>query len=146
MEDLIKKHSDKIRFLLVGGTNTAIDIVILFSLVNFVSLSIFISNIISTSVALSFSFYANKTFTFKDDNKNLKTKMVTFLAITLFGLWVLQPIIITIAKSIFDPILANTNIILLIGKFAATCVTLVWNYLMYRKFVFKKPNIGQELI
>ncbi len=117
MEDLIKKHSDKIRFLLVGGTNTAIDM----------------------------SFYANKTFTFKDNNKNLKTKMVTFLAITLFGLWVVQPVIITIAKSIFDPILTDTNIILLIGKFAATCVTLVWNYLMYRKFVFVKTK-NQELI
>ena len=145
MDQLIKKHADKIRFLVVGGTNTAIDMIILFSLVNFTGLSVFISNIISTSVALSFSFYANKTFTFKDDNKNLKTKMVTFLAITLFGLWVLQPIIIAITKSILGSLISDVNTILLVGKLAATCVTLVWNYIMYRKFVFIKTK-NQELI
>ena len=140
MEELLKKHSDKIRFVIVGGVNTAIDMAILFSLVNIVGLSIFFSNIISTSVALCFSFYANKTFTFKDNNQNLKTKIIVFLSITLFGLWVMQPIIIAITKSIFGHLSVADNVILMIGKLAATCVTLVWNYLMYRKFVFKKDQ------
>lgn len=138
MQELIKKHADKIRFALVGGINTAIDFVVLFGLVNFAGLSIILSNIISTSVALSFSFYANKTFTFKDKGSSTKTKMLLFLGITLFGLWILQPIIIMITKSIFGQFVADNNIILLIGKLIATCATLVWNYFMYREFVFKK--------
>ena len=137
MENLIKKHADKIRFILVGGTNTVIDFVILFSLFNLVGLPVFYSNVISTSVALTFSFFANKTFTFKDGGGITKKKMATFLFITLVGLWLIQPVIILVVRSIFGTIITNDNILLLTGKLIATCVTLVWNYILYRKFVFK---------
>jgi putative flippase GtrA len=137
MDQLIKKHADKIRFLIVGGTNTAIDFIILFSLVNLLNIPVFFSNIISTTVALCFSFYANKTFTFKDKDTNVKAKAASFVAITIFGLWILQPIIIVIVKSVFGHIITDNNLTLIAGKILATCVTLVWNYLMYRRFVFK---------
>lgn len=137
MDQLIKKHADKIRFVIVGGINTAIDFIILFSLFNLLGLPWFFSNIISTSVALCFSFYANKTFTFRHTGKNTKNKIIIFLAITLFGIWGLQTIIIALVKSTLGPFIVNDNIILAIGKIAATCVTLVWNYMMYRRFVFK---------
>jgi len=138
IKNLIKKHSDKIRFILVGGTNTVIDFVILFGLVNLIAMPDYYANIISTSVALSFSFFANKTFTFKDGSKITKTKMATFLIITLIGLWIIQPIIIAAVKLVIGNAIVDANIILLIGKLIATCVTLVWNYLLYRKFVFAK--------
>jgi len=138
MEDLIKKHADKIRFVLVGGTNTAIDFIILFSLFNLIGLPVFYSNVISTSVALTFSFFANKTFTFKDGGGITKKKMATFLIITLTGLWLIQPLIILGIRSAFGTMIADDNVLLLVGKLLATCVTLVWNYILYRKFVFKK--------
>jgi len=137
MDELIKKHADKIRFVLVGGTNTAIDLTILFSLFNLIGLPFFYSNVISTSVALTFSFFVNKRFTFQDGHRITKTKMATFLGITLVGLWLIQPVIILIIRGIFGQIITDDNILLLIGKVLATCVTLVWNYLLYRKFVFK---------
>ncbi|MEI6237810.1 MAG: GtrA family protein [Candidatus Saccharibacteria bacterium] len=145
MDQLIKKHADKIRFLAVGGINTAIDFIVLFSLFNLLGWPVFFSNIISTTVALVFSFYANKTFTFNDKSTNIKAKAASFVAITIFGLWILQPIIIAITKSILGEFVLNDNIILAIGKIAATCVTLVWNYLMYRRFVFKsEPEIKKQ--
>ena len=140
MDNLIKKHADKIRFVLVGGTNTLIDMVILFSLFNLAGLPVFYANIISTSIALTFSFFANKTFTFKDGNKITKTKMATFLAITLFGLWIIQPIIIAIVRAAIGQVITDGNMLLFIGKILATCVTMAWNYLLYRKFVFKTKN------
>lgn len=136
LKKLIKNHSDKIRFVLVGGTNTAIDFGILFGLTNFASLSIFYSNIISTSIALTFSFFANKKFTFKDNSPKTKTQLFRFLAITLFGLWVMQPIIIAITDVIFFQSVGKNNTMLLAGKLLASCFTLFWNYFMYKKFVF----------
>lgn len=145
MDQLIKKyvskHADKIRFIIVGGINTVIDFVVLFSLFNLLGWPIFFSNIISTTVALVFSFYANKTFTFNDKSTNIKAKAASFLAITIFGLWILQPIIIAIIKSSLGGFMFNDNIILAIGKLAATCVTLVWNYIMYSRFVFKSEPV-----
>ena len=140
MEKLLKKHADKLRFAVVGGTNTLIDIGILFSLVNFLKFPIIYSNIISTSVALAFSFFANKKFTFKNQGQNTKIQIITFLAITLTGLWIIQPIIIILVGALLFYFQLDNNILLLIGKLLATCVTLVWNYLLYRRFVFKQQS------
>lgn len=136
LQVLIKNNSDKIRFVAVGGTNTVIDFSILFTLTNLLTVPVFWANIISTSVALTFSFFANKKFTFKD-NANNKAQMPVFLVITLLGLWVIQPIIIALVDAGFSRTGLDNNIILLIGKLMATCVTLVWNYVLYKKFVFK---------
>ncbi len=133
---LIKKQADKIRFVLVGSANTTIDFSILFILVNLTKLPIFYSNVVSTSVALSFSFIANKRFTFKDKNPDTRKQLIRFLAITLTGLWLVQPIIIGLVGASFHYSKLDENIILLVGKLSASCFTLVWNYVMYKKFVF----------
>lgn len=139
MKEQLKKHADKLRFAIIGGLNTAIDFVVLFVLVA-LGLPTIASNILSTSTALVFSFFANKTFTFKDGNKSTKKQFGVFLVITLFGLWILQPIVIEGTRLIIDSWFSNSYIVLFIGKILATCVTLVWNYVMYKKFVFKKES------
>lgn len=133
MGRLIKKHADKFRFGIVGVANTAIDFGILFSLVA-LGLPAIVSNFISTSVALVFSFFANKKFTFRHSNKTSARHFATFLVITLFGLWVIQPIIILGVQSFVHGF--SKSLILFIGKLLATIASLIWNYLMYRKFVF----------
>ena len=119
------KNRQKIRFLLVGGTNTAIDFGLLFVLNSF-GLPRVSSNTISTGVAFIFSFFANRNFTFSANSGNIKKQMTLFIIVTLFGLWVIQPIIISLISN------------LLVGKIIATAVTLVWNYLFYSRLVFKK--------
>ncbi len=119
------KNRQKIRFLLVGGTNTAIDFGLLFILNSF-GLPRVSSNTISTGVAFIFSFFANRNFTFSANSGNIKKQMTLFIIVTLFGLWVIQPIIISLISN------------LLVVKIIATAVTLVWNYLFYSRLVFKK--------
>ena len=119
------KNRQKIRFLLVGGTNTAIDFGLLFILNSF-GLPRVSSNTISTGVAFIFSFFANRNFTFSANSGDIKKQMTLFIIVTLFGLWVIQPIIISLISN------------LLVGKIIATAVTLVWNYLFYSRLVFKK--------
>ena len=136
MQKLIKKHAEKIRFGLVGVVNTGIDFIILFVLVA-LGLPTIASNFASTSVALVFSFFANKKFTFKHEGKNTNQQIILFFVITLFGLWVIQPVIIEGVKFIIGSWFTNKYFILLIGKLFATVASLIWNYLLYRKFVFK---------
>jgi len=136
VQKLIKKHAEKIRFGIVGIVNTAIDVAILFTLRIF-GLPAIPSNIISTSVALVFSFFANKTFTFKGKDKISSKQIIYFLIITLFGLWVIQSVIIEGTNLLLGSWFTNKYFVLLIGKLFATGASLVWNYLLYRKFVFK---------
>ena len=138
MRKILKKHAEKLRFAIVGGVNTTIDFAILFILVA-LGIPAIVSNFISTSLALIFSFYANKNFTFKNETTN-KTQFIYFLAITLFGLWVIQPVIIEGIKMSLSATLLNNYIVLFVGKITATIVTLIWNYLLYKRFVFKKNN------
>lgn len=133
MKALLKKHASKLRFGLVGATSTAIDFGLLFVGTN-LGFNRFASNYVSTSVAFVFSFFANRSFTFKS-KKDAKKQIIPFLVVTLFGLWVIQPIVIWLVSLPLSHL--SDNITLFIAKLAATGVTLVWNYIFYAKFVFK---------
>ena len=137
MQNLLKKHDKKLRFGLVGGANTAIDFGILFGLV-FFGVDKLAANFVSTGVAFVFSFFVNKSFTFKSTSGNTKKQFVLFLIITLFGLWVIQPVIISGTTWVLDETGLSSGLVLLIGKLIATVATLIWNYVLYSRFVFRK--------
>lgn len=131
------------RFVAVGASSTAIDFVILFVLQH-LGLPIIAANIISTSVAFCFSFYANKRFTFKTSGTNVKREMILFVIVTLTGMWVLQNIVISLSMPIFLKF-ASHEAALLFAKLFATMFSMVWNYVLYRNVVFKhSPTVKKE--
>lgn len=139
MATILEKHGDKIRFAVVGGFNTALDFVLLFL---FVSLGFdkIIANYFSTSISLIFSFFANKSFTFKNKSSNAKKQFGLFLLVTLAGLWVLQPIIIWVVTTLLEQYITNESALLFVAKLIATVGSLIWNYLLYSRLVFKKEE------
>jgi len=139
MQPLLKKHAEKVRYGFVGLFNTLLDFGILFILVH-LGLDKIPSNYISTFVAFIFSFFINKSFTFKSKSGNIKKQFTLFFIVTLFGLWVLQPLVITSVTALINPLHLNTSLVLLIAKIIATGVSLVWNYFFYSRYVFKKEQ------
>jgi putative flippase GtrA len=139
LQNLLKKHAEKLRFALVGGANTAIDFGILFALV-FLGVDKLVANFFSTGIAFIFSFFVNRSFTFKSTGGNTKKQFGIFLVITMFGLWVIQPAIIAFVAWLLASSNLSKPIILLAGKLLATVVTLIWNYILYSKFVFIKED------
>ena len=98
------------------------------------------ANTVSTGVAFIFSFFANKKFTFKSTNKNIKYEIISFILVTLFGLWVLQNCVIWLIAPLIKSFIANERAALFAAKLCATAVSLTWNYLAYAKIVFKKEE------
>lgn len=143
MKEFVKQHAEKFRFALVGGFNTALDFGILFLFVALGGDKI-IGNYLSTTVAFVFSFFANKTFTFKAKTGNAKREFIAFTIVTLFGLWVLQPVVILGVSAGLSPLALSEPVLLLIAKLVATVVSLIWNYIMYSRIVFKKVADGQN--
>ena len=142
MKNLLKKlkNSQEFWFVVVGGLNTILDFVILFSLTAF-NVPIIIANIFSTGITFANSFSLNKKITFKSISKNKKElvrEITLFIIITLFGLWAIQNFIIFILSPIFENIFKNNKIALLISKLIATIFSLIWNFILYKKVVFKK--------
>ena len=144
MQEIAKKHADKLRFTIVGSINTVIDFSILFTLTTLFNVPKELANFISTFVAFLFSFFANKKYTFKSTSKNLKRQFLLFTAVTLFGLWVIQTIIITAITPVFTNLGINKPAALLISKLIATAASLVWNYTLYSRVVFKKPKNSSD--
>lgn len=135
----LKMHAEKIRFAIVGGANTALDFLLLFIFVA-LGLNSIAANYLSTGIAFIFSFFVNKSFTFKSKGGNVKKQFALFLLVTIFGLWVIQPIVIlgvTAAVASFD---WNESVVLFIAKLIATVASLIWNYLFYSRLVFKKAG------
>ena len=125
------------RFAIVGTINTAIDFGLLF-LLTFLGLPKIAANTVSTGSAFVFSFFANQKYTFKSTNKNIKYEIISFIIITLFGLWVLQNGIIWLITPLIKNIVSQEQLALFATKLLATTVSLVWNYCLYDKVVFKK--------
>lgn len=135
--ELAKKHAEKIRFAVVGVANTAVDFIILFVLVA-LGLDKIPANFISTGIAFVFSFFVNKSFTFKSKGGNVKKQFAIFLIVTMIGLWVLQPLIITGVSAVLAGTHWSDPVILFIAKVIATVGSMIWNYLFYSRLVFKK--------
>jgi putative flippase GtrA len=155
-----KKQSEKEvtrvgKFAGVGVINTVIDFTILNVLSSsYVGLSLITANIVSTTVAMVFSFFANKKVVFKQEKGNPLMQAVLFFAVTGFGLWVLQSgIIYLLTGPLVAPLKLAYAIVKAIGlgnlfseafvikngaKVFATIVSLTWNYIAYKKVVFKK--------
>ena len=144
MQEIAKKHADKLRFAIVGSVNTALDFSILFILTMLFNIPKELANFISTSVSFLFSFFANKKYTFKSTSKNLKKQFLLFTVVTLFGLWVIQTIIIAAIKPVFTNLGINKPAALLISKLIATAASLIWNYTLYSRVVFKKPKNSSD--
>ena len=144
MQEIAKKHADKLRFTIIGSINTVIDFSILFTLTTLFNIPKELANFISTFVAFLFSFFANKKYTFKSTSKNLKKQFLLFTIVTLFGLWVIQTIIITAITPVFTNLGVNKPAALLISKLIATAASLIWNYTLYSRVVFKKSKNSSD--
>ncbi len=163
-----KKNSEAARvgrFGLVGILNTAVDFVILNILVRTILprsevfftafgreiTGLMIAGAISGTVAMINSFIFNQRFTFKT-KKVGQREIVLFFVITTFGLYAIRPIVLKFFSQVWtwpaqfaysvgqflhlpmDEAFYSDNVALA----GAIAVVLVYNYLSYKKFVFKK--------
>ena len=141
MQELIKKHETKLRFGLIGGLNTLLDFGLLFVFSSILGVPKLFANILSTSVAFVFSFFANKKYTFKSSGKeNIVREMALFTVVTLFGLCVIQGLIIHFLTPVIINLGTTEELALLASKLIATVASLIWNYLLYSRVVFKHKN------
>ena len=129
----------KLRFSLVSSLATAIDFSILLTLTSF-GLPLIAANLISTSISFVFSFFGSKKFAFKTPDHHLSREAVQFVIITLFGIWVIQPLIIWPAEGLLATVGVRGVMIVVLAKLIASLATFFWNYLWYTRLVFSKKN------
>ncbi len=142
------------KFGAVGVINTVIDFAIYNLLTSKTALTLIQSNIISTTVAMTFSFFANRSVVFRSRQSNPLKQALIFFIVTAFGLYVLQNGVIHILTvSWRGPVNLAVSLVHGLGlgktfsdgfvikngaKAAGIVISLTWNYLTYKKWVFAK--------
>lgn len=134
--DNLKKIDKKpIRFVLVGISNTILDFVVL-NVLLFCGVNILFANTISTGIAMLYSFFMNKKWTFRNSGNNYVKEVALFFIFTIIGIWIIQNGCIYLLNIVIPdlglPEVIYNNAI----KLAASIPSLTWNYLTYNRFVF----------
>lgn len=139
------------KFGLVGAINTLIDFALYNLLSSGAGLSLIASNFVSTTVAMVFSFVANKQMVFEKKSGSLTRQAATFFIVTAFGLYVIQNGVIVLLTQVWlDPVHLGVATAHLVGlrnddafvikntaKIIGTIASLTWNYFLYKMVVFK---------
>lgn len=138
-----------VRFGLIGGLNTGVDLVILnilmfiFSVYEGAGYSIIKAT--SFCFAATLSYFLNKHWAFKDTSKSKRAiQFSQFFAVSVVGA-IINVSIATLIVTFIKPLFGAELIIPLsdqlwgtIGALGGTAIGLIWNFLGYKLLVFKK--------
>lgn len=131
-----------VKFLIIGVANTTIDFGIYYYLTRHIVFfdvatpKKYLANVISFLVATTFSFFANRNWTFKREDRASLGEAARFYSTTVSGLGLNELLLFILIRSfhVYD----------LIAKVFATFVTIFWNFLFKKFFVFTPPKTGAQ--
>ncbi len=137
-----------VRFAMIGGLNTGVDLIILnvlmFSTSQFEGTWYSVFKAVSFAAAATFSYFMNKKWAFKDDSKEKGVqKFSQFFAVSIIGA-IVNVSIATLVVTYLKPTLGTDFLFLSdqlwgnVGALFGTAVGLIWNFLGYKFIVFKK--------
>lgn len=132
------------KFIIVGGVNTGIDFLVLNILIYLTGITsgieLFVLNSISFSVAVVNSYFMNKRWTFQDKTRSEQEpiKFSQFFAVSIVGI-IINGFVLTGITTSIAPLFGLSAVLWAnIAKLAATGISLVWNFIGYKFFVFKR--------
>ncbi len=138
MKRKLEKTKKPLIFAVIGAFNTALDFGILLVL-SWLGINRVVANTVSTGIAFVFSFFMNRKYTFASSSKHIAREITLFILVTLFGLWVIQNFIIwLVSPFLISQFGLSNEVATLAAKLIATGASLVWNYVLYDRVVFKK--------
>lgn len=116
------------KFIVVGGTATVIDFVVLFILKEFIGLNEIVANTISFTVSVIYNYIASVKWVFDVDQDKSKSKQfITFIIFSIIGL-LINNLILWIC-------IDKLAIYYLIGKAIATGIVMVFNFITRKMFL-----------
>ena len=119
-----------IKFSVVGLSNTILDFSIYIILTREFYIHFLVANAIAFIVAVSWSYLANKWWTFRDKSTSTKSQYSKFIVISLIGLGINEGILslLVIYVGLWD----------LLAKLGAVVIVVFWNFWANRTWTFKE--------
>jgi len=123
-----------LRFLVVGGLSFALDLGLLVVLHEVAGIDLVIATPIAFLVSLVFNYFLQRIFTFQSTNHH-GISAAKYISLVIFNV-VVSDFIVTG----FDAL----GWYYIIGKGTSTVLTTVWNYFLYREWIFKNKAAALE--
>lgn len=133
IRELIKKHEELIKYLIIGVLTTVINYIIFAILVKLANIDMHASNIIAWIVSVIFAYFTNKLFVFESKSFEFKVigkEVLSFGAARVFSL-LLEEVILYIFVNLL-------NMDELIIKLIANVIVIIVNYILSKFIIFKK--------
>ena len=116
-----------VKFLVVGGLSFAIDLGLLALLHEVGNVDLWIATPIAFLTSLVFNFFVQKNFTFQSGAR-AHVSFLKYGALVVFNV---------VATDVIVNFTAGTGQSYALGKVIATIATTVWNFLLYKHWIFK---------
>lgn len=132
-----------VKFALIGAINTLIDFGIYATLTRHTAFfdyhgpTKYLANAISFVCGTTFSFFANRTWTFRQTNAPTPGEALRFYSTTLSGLLINSLILFLFIRWI--------GINDLVSKIFSTIFSTIWNFSLKRLWVFAPRDIGEPV-
>lgn len=115
------------KYIIIGGTCALCEL-LLFTIFEIIGLGIFVSNICSVVIATVINYSLNKFWAFESKERSIKS-LVLYLCLFAFN--------ITFSSE-FIMFLSNTGINSIVAKLISMILITCWNFVLYKKVIFKK--------
>ena len=127
------------RFASVGVVNTLVDFGLFLALVG-LGLHAVPANLLSTAAGMAVSFAGNRRFVFGATG-NRRREVFLFVVVCGTGVWLVQPaVILGVAAVLSGGTTLHPLVIAPVAKAAAIVVAAVWNFVLYRRLVFRSAS------
>jgi putative flippase GtrA len=140
----------RVRFLIAGLLNTALDFLLLNLLILGAHMPVLAANLVSVTVGITISYFLNHFFVFRHGEPVTVGRFLRFFAVTGFSSLLLQSGVIWLFERGFATTFGRSLVMfgtsaeqefleINIAKATAVLIGLVWNFTLYRLVVFRTP-------
>ena len=130
LKKIIESKSNIIQFskyIIIGGTSAFCELM-LFTIFQIIGMNIFISNFSSVIISTIINYLLNKFWAFKSQTGSIRS-LVLYIGLFIFN--------ITFSSQ-FIVLLSNVGVKSIVAKFISMILITCWNFVLYKKVVFKK--------
>lgn len=154
-ELILKTNTQKnlkqvIVFSVIGVFNTISDFIIFNVLYGISHFPLILANIIAVTLVMGVSLQLNRRYVFGNSGRSLAVHAAKFAVVTLFGLYVIQNVILFAVLGILQGmhgltgLFANDLVQANIAKVVGVGGSAVWNFILYKLWVFREDGEQTE--
>lgn len=123
-----------IKFSVVGTSNTTLDFLIYTAMTRLVGAHYLAANLVSFTIATTWSYTMNRLWTFRDRQSRIRTQYPKFIIISAIGLG-LTSTLLYVFIDLF-------NLYDLLAKAFSIGIVLFWNFFMNRRWTFRAQTLA----